>query len=644
MISFFNDPHPGEILYSVIARNAAALNYPNLRSVGVTYFGDSHVIAAVALPCRLDYLVSHLPPKAVHTVDMLIDEHTLLPFFAPFLPPTRVTQLRHDMSGTQGMGLHMRAGVMASKIPLPDTLRFCPACVLGDKDQYGEKFWHSQHQIPGVYVCSKHHVWLEASTVQLANRQTRYAYVTAESAITHVPVSRTLLKTPRDTILLTIAQRVELLLAQKPPPQGLERLRERYVRALVKCDLATFTGRVRLSELQEAFMAFYSEEILAFLYCQLDMHSQDNWLARIVRKPDSAHHPLHHLLLMHFLGGSMAGYLLDQAEQFGPFGSGPWPCLNPVCNYYNMHIIKTCTITYPAGLNGRPSGSFACTCGFTYGRAGPDRERNDIYRRGKIIAVGELWERVLQEAWIDTSLSVNRIAEQLGVDPLTVKRYAQRLKLPMMRTRKNNEVGSSPQEISGARGSAGVTHETRMERRDTWLKACKTYGHLGRKAVRQQVAREYTWLYRHDRHWLKQNLPLRKRPEPTQRVDWEARDEKIAQLIPGAAQQLRTQPRSPRRITIAAIGRAIGYLAMIQQHLDLLPLTAAALAEFEESRAAFAIRRIQWASLLWQNQDRIPERWELTRLSGVGRLLASADIQKALDLALDELKQALGMY
>jgi hypothetical protein len=83
---------------------------------------------------------------------------------------------------------------------------------------------------------------------------------------------------------------------------------------------------------------------------------------------------------------------------------------------------------------------------------------------------------------------------------------------------------------------------------------------------------------------------------------------------------------------------------MIQQHLDLLPLTATVLAEVKESRIAFAIRRIQWVSQLWQNQDRVPKRWELIRLSGVGRLLSNADIQKALDLVIYDLKQALKMH
>jgi hypothetical protein len=644
MIGFFLDPHPEEILYSTIARNAAAMHYPNLRSVGETYFGDPQAIATIALPCRLEFLMTHLSRGAVHTVNSFIDKHTLLPFFAPFLPPARVTQIRSDMNGTQGMGVYMRAGIMASTIQFPDTLRFCPTCAVEDMEQFGERYWHRQHQVPGVYICSKHHVWLEMTTVLLANRQTRHEYITAENAIPNIPSPRSIVSKHRETKLLAIAQLVEWLLAQKTSSQGLEHLQERYIRSLMKRDLASFAGRVRMSEVLETFIAFYSEEFLTFLHCTPDIHSQDNWLARLIRKPEGALHPLHHLLLIHFLGGDIADYVSGQLEPSAPFNLGPWPCLNPVCDHYHRHVIKTCTITYPPGLNGLPSAAFACTCGFTYGRVGPDTGREDTYHRGKIIAVGYLWESALQEYWMNASLSVNRIAEMLGVDPMTVKRHAQRLGLSMVRTKKKKALAIPRERKLETEHTEEANNKLRATLRDIWLQMCQTHGHRGSKVVRQQVPRVYTWLYRHDRDWLNQHLPPRKRTDPSQRVNWSERDKKISQLISGAAQKLYLQPGRPRRITIAAIGRAIGYTAMIQQHLDLLPLTATALAEVEESRIAFAIRRIRWSSQILLNHDRVVKRWELIRLSGVERLLSNTNIQNALDFAINEPKHVNAVY
>lgn len=524
MISVFLDPHPEEILYSAVARNTSSLNYLDLRSVGVTYFSDPHTIATVVLPCRLEYLVPHLPLNTGHTVDILIDEHALLPFFMPFLLQARVTQLRSNMRGAQGMGVHMRAGLMASTVLLPNSLRFCPTCAAEVSEHHGEWFWHRQHQAPGVHLCSKHHIWLEMSPVLLAHRQTRHVYIASENAISCLPPPRAVLHTPREAKLLAIAQSAEWLLVQKPLPLGLEHLRERHVRALVKRGLAPFTGRVRMSEVLEAFMAFNKEVPLTFLYCHLDVQSQDTWLARLLGKPDSALRPVQHLLLMNFLGETVSDYLLDRAGPTTPFGSGPWPCFNPVCLNYNTCIIRTCTITYPPGLNGQPSGSFACTCGFTYGCAEPDPGRDDMYRRGKIIAVGQVWESELREYWNDASLSVNKLAEPLGVDPRTVRHHAQRLGLSMVGTKKKKALAIPPQRISGAEHDAGVVQPPFDLMRPVWQKACKTHGHPGRKCVRLQILQVYTWLYWHDRDWLEQHLPPGKRLEPPQRGDWTERD------------------------------------------------------------------------------------------------------------------------
>jgi len=34
--------------------------------------------------------------------------------------------------------------------------RYCPRCLSEDLDQYGEQYWHTSHQLPNVFVCTKH--------------------------------------------------------------------------------------------------------------------------------------------------------------------------------------------------------------------------------------------------------------------------------------------------------------------------------------------------------------------------------------------------------------------------------------------------------------------------------------------------------
>jgi len=113
----------------------------------------------------------------------ILDDHSLLPFFAPFLPPERHSRLLKDMLGDNGPGVHMRAGLMASRVPLPQWLRFCTQCVEADRRKYGECYWHRIHQVPGVEICPLHKTWVRNSSARARNVQTRYEFISAESAI-----------------------------------------------------------------------------------------------------------------------------------------------------------------------------------------------------------------------------------------------------------------------------------------------------------------------------------------------------------------------------------------------------------------------------------------------------------------------------
>ena len=183
MLGFFPDPYPDELFYSLCARFSERMSYTTLRQVVEELFGDGQVIAAVAFPSHLDQLVARLPPGSGYSATSLIADHTLLPFFGPFLPPTRLMRLRADMRGKRGPSLHMRSGVMASTVPLPSALRYCPCCVEEDRTRFGETYWHRLFQLPGVQICPVHQVWLEESSIEIRHRQTRHVFVSAEQAL-----------------------------------------------------------------------------------------------------------------------------------------------------------------------------------------------------------------------------------------------------------------------------------------------------------------------------------------------------------------------------------------------------------------------------------------------------------------------------
>jgi hypothetical protein len=87
-----------------------------------------------------------------------------------------------------------------------------------------------------------------------------------------------------------------------------------------------------------------------------------------VRSPKGAHHPLRHLLLIHLLEQTAESFLTEEpAEERQPFGTGPWVCLNPVCDSHGTPIITACEWIDSRFTDGRPVGTFTCPrCGFSY--------------------------------------------------------------------------------------------------------------------------------------------------------------------------------------------------------------------------------------------------------------------------------------
>jgi hypothetical protein len=638
MLGCFPDPYPDELLYSVCARFHDRVQYPNKKNTMRELFGDKAAIATVGLPSNLKTLVSVLPLGSPYTVERLINNHTLYPFYAPFLDPKQARQLWADMEGASGPAIYMRSGVMASTVQPLGWLRFCPLCALQDKEQFSEYYWHRLHQLPGIEACPEHEVRILNSQIRIQNPQTRHEFVSAERGI-QIPQSRSynLLNSHQD-ILLKIAQNAAWLLGQQALSLRLDVLAKRYRELLAERDLATYSGRVRVSELLNRFCEFYSPELLEQFQCQIDLESQHNWLFRLVRSPKGSQHPLRHLLLMQFLGHTAESFF-KLPQQFKPFGKGPWLCLNRAAGHFREPVITECKVVY-SKEHGKPSGTFHCSCGFIYTRTGPDESEEDALRITKIWTFGSVWEDALKTLWNDSSISLRGIARQLGVDAATVKLHAAVLKLdfPRQGKRQTNRMGRTL--VCSPEAEPSIS-ETLLERyRQEWLTVRQEYPDAGRTALKDQFQRAYVWLRRHDREWLEDHLPppMTKTP-PSVRINWEHRDTGLAAAARQAALHLQNKSGKPTQITMTAIGRELGQLALIQRHLDKLPVTAQALSELVETREAFASRRVHWVVECYKQEGICPPRWQLVRRAGLRpEIEALPRVQNAVDEAIESLK------
>lgn len=301
MIGYFPEPYPDELFYSLCARFTDRMQYRCAESVMIELFGNPLLRAVVDFPRDLGHLVAALPPGHTYTVDQWIDQHTLLPFHAPFIPLLRLAQVRAQMRG-EPPGRRTPRRIFHPRVPLPESLRFCPACVEEDRRRLGECYWHRLHQIPGVQVCPVHRTLLEESTARVRNPVTDNAFLSAEKAVWQGPPRAVDQANPCHQMLIEIAQDAAWLLSQNGEAVDLETIRRRYLSDLAERGLT----RGRLPDkprLLRAFTDHYPPELLPLLNCPTDAarHWHWYWVLGLFRTR-LLHPPISHLLLMHFLG------------------------------------------------------------------------------------------------------------------------------------------------------------------------------------------------------------------------------------------------------------------------------------------------------------------------------------------------------
>jgi TniQ len=128
VINHFPTPLADELFYSMCARYGDRVRYPDIEAINKELFGSRGMSAGIDLPSHLRRFAESLPPCNGLTVQRVIDKHTLLPFYGPFLPVKRYTRVREDMEGTDGAAIHKCSGITPSNVRLHDWLRYCPVC------------------------------------------------------------------------------------------------------------------------------------------------------------------------------------------------------------------------------------------------------------------------------------------------------------------------------------------------------------------------------------------------------------------------------------------------------------------------------------------------------------------------------------
>lgn len=595
------DPHSDELLYSVLARyNVASRNFKisNKETVNDA-FSSRSASAIVDLPCRLNMLYLNLPKGTRYTPERIIRDHTLFPLFRPFLPEDRAQKAIEKMKGSGG-DVHTTIGIVSSAIPMLRFMRYCPTCFNEDRLQYGESYWHRNHQVFGVAGCHKHQKKLLDSSLQISEKVNKQYFCDITDALFENEEEIVWIPSEHD---LFIANAVEWLLQNEPPILGLQEIRKKYIIALQNQGYANFNGKVRTEKLIRNFVGFYGADYLKSVSSFVDMEIQGNWLFKLVRNPRSAMHPIRHLLLMHFLDQTPENFFMEN-EEYIPFGIGPWPCLNAAANHYGQNVIDDLHLS--RGYVSRdPIGRFSCSCGFVYSRRGPDENEQDQFKIGKIKKYGHVWEAKLTELKNQGEMTSSEMATILGCNKSTLARHVKKLS----------------QEASETFTEEGESHinKEKSERRKAWLDLRMRYPDSTRAFLTSTAPALLSWFYRNDRDWLFLHMPApttRQKYSDT-RVDWEKRDKEILLDVERVVQLELQGNKKPERLAISMIGKRTGSLSILQKRPEKIPQTMAYINSIFESIDDFQVRRVKYAAQVLRSNSEILMVWRLVRKAGL---------------------------
>ncbi|MBZ9689339.1 TnsD family transposase [Clostridium estertheticum] len=608
MVSFFPMIYEGEILYSAIARYNIRSGNISPKATLEDVVGSRTVSAVMALPSNIDNFIKNMPINCKYTSEEIIYKHTLFPFYTAFLSPQRAENIYQLMKGDNGGDIYNSAGIMASSVKENTYFKFCPQCNKENKLRWGEFFWNRIHQIPSITICLKHETLLLNSKV-LIHSQNKHEFIcaTEENCCMYNTVFY-----PNETLdrVSILAKDIEKLFNAKFSNMPMAWFEEQYTIKLIHLGIANVNGQIKQNELVKSFIDYYGEEFLTAVQSTVSVEDESNWISMIVRKHRKTFHTIRHLLLMQYLGLDLKE-LFKIKQEYKPFGDGPWPCLNGGAEHYLKPIVEKLEITYDC-KGKKVIGTFICSCGFIYSRGGPDVDKLDRYKIGRIKNFGSVWEERLKELF-DKRLRLRAIARELRVDAKTVEKYADILGLELYwRTETVEKVADLAIEIFND------NKKDKQHYRNEWRTLIGKFPKKSKTELRNMNKGVYIWLYRNDRKWLNESSPkVIKKFVVNNRVDWAKRDEEILIEVKNAIEIMSNSQGKPERITISSIGKKIDKLDLIEKHLDKLWLTKDCINANIESNDEFRNRRISWAINILNREGEDVKVWKVVKKAGL---------------------------
>lgn len=553
---------PDETLYSYGARSCRVQAFILPREAMLQWLGSRSATLSPDLPTRLHALVSNWGTDAPFSNGKdCIERATIFPYHRPFMTVDQARRAEQCMLHGPGTGLKALIGRLANGFGANPPIRYCGQCFAEDAAANSPTYFRRAHQLPEVHACPFHGTVLSVIGTTSASSHKAVLWHPPE----HEQGQKLELAPPRAIGYAKLSR--DLLLSGLPaiPKQD---LLSSYRRALEANGYLTDNGSIRLKRLTEAVRKHY-RDFEGFEYANRLKSSETSplfWLRDMLQRPLRTHHPVCHLLLIGFLFPTFA--------------------------------------------------AFKKTLGATREERQRDPDAAPEERRGRALVMNDMHAAVLR-----TEISCRRAAAELSLSVNTVIKWRTQLGIEVHRRPKKVD-SALRQSVSQAlldhvpiatiaanhqlslptvyRMCAAITNihserhsfqvaQARPRFRLNWMAAINADPGSSLNAVRARATKEFAWLYRHDRDWLRAtNAHLATNRGTVQtsrrgRVDWPRRDQALAAKARSIADRLHQIAR--RGCSKSAVLRVLGCEAMFRFRMNKLPLLSKVLSDYSKPRS-----------------------------------------------------------
>ena len=512
---------PGESAYSWVSQYFVQSAYSDRNRVCDRLFHHPAIRLHPSLPGHIEATAQ----AAGVDPQYLLHHGTGFPLYALTLrDKLQVDTLASAMLG-EGQGLMALSGQAASKLAFGGVcLKWCPACLREDEQDVGCGYWHTAHQLYGVTACTKHALRLQTLAASAGGIDRQLLLPDPE-----IPCEQSRPSEQEINLSTYITALHRYLCVQSPT----ESLAELYQRWLGQQGYLTARGHLRSQPLLQAMTEFWQGLFADITPIVPPGLANYRYVSGLVHG-DRSHHYLKHVMLMAFVSRSPAEFFSIEAQQVLP--------VPPARDAQAAERAVLRWLAEPLSMR-----QIARHTGYSVGyiKQLALRHNHPVEHRAQRITAA-----VARGIWRQAFMGVSRqqIAHCHGVSVGAVEAIIQ-----------------SHQGLSDWRRHLGSVRKLR-EHRDTLTTYLAQHVDASRGGIEQACRTAFSWLYRHDRSWLYQQLPAPKQSVYHPSVDWAQRDRAlVAQL-----EQLDGEARS-----LSALERALGRPDWLRKYKARLPLSYA---------------------------------------------------------------------